>query len=73
MATPERAWAQLKFCALGLGEPFIANLCGNWLRLYTPDQQKLYERFGWHEVEQSMVDGELVSIMARNAARNTSV
>lgn len=42
------------------------------LFLYTPDQQKLYERFGWHEVEQSMVDGELVSIMARNAAQKTS-
>jgi predicted N-acetyltransferase YhbS len=43
------------------------------LYLYTPDQQKLYERFGWHEVEQSMVDGEAVSIMVRIAAQNASV
>lgn len=41
--------------------------------LYTPDQQKLYERYGWHEVELSMVDGEAVSIMVRSAAQNTSV
>ncbi len=40
------------------------------LHLYTPDQQKLYERFGWQKVEQSMVDGEVVSIMARVAAPN---
>ena len=38
------------------------------LYLYTPDQQKLYERFGWREVEQSMVDGEAVSVMVRLAA-----
>ena len=38
------------------------------LYLYTPDQQKLYERFGWREVEQAMVDGEAVSVMVRLAA-----
>jgi len=40
------------------------------LYLYTPDQQKLYERFGWREVEQAMVDGETVSVMVRLAAPN---
>ena len=40
------------------------------LYLYTPDQQKLYERFGWREVEQAMVDGEAVSVMVRLAAPN---
>ena len=34
------------------------------LYLYTPDQPKLYDRFGWHEVEQSMV---------RSAAQNASI
>ena len=43
------------------------------LYLYTPDQQKLYERFGWHEVEQSMVDGEVVSIMVTSVAQNPSI
>jgi hypothetical protein len=35
MAVPERSRAQPKFWALGLGEPFIAGLCGKgiWLRL----------------------------------------
>lgn len=42
------------------------------LYLYTPDQKKLYERFGWHEVEQHMVDDEPVSIMMRLAAHNAS-
>ena len=32
MAVPERARAQPKFSVLGLGEPFIANICGKWLR-----------------------------------------
>lgn len=40
------------------------------LYLYTPDQQKLYERFGWREMEQPMVDGEAVSIMLRLAAHS---
>jgi GNAT superfamily N-acetyltransferase len=40
------------------------------LYLYTPDQQKLYERFGWREEEQAMVDGEAVSVMVRLAAPN---
>jgi GNAT superfamily N-acetyltransferase len=31
--------------------------------LYTPDQQSLYERFGWHEVSQEIVNDETVSIM----------
>jgi len=38
------------------------------LYLSTPDQQKLYERFGWRVVEQAMVDGEAVSVMVRLAA-----
>jgi predicted N-acetyltransferase YhbS len=33
------------------------------LWLYTPDQQKLYQRFGWREVEQRLIDGEQVSVM----------
>jgi hypothetical protein len=33
MAIPDRARAQPKFCDLGLGEPFIANICGKWLGL----------------------------------------
>jgi hypothetical protein len=33
MAVPERARAQAKFSVLGLGKPFIANLCGKWLGL----------------------------------------
>jgi hypothetical protein len=33
MAIPERARALPKFSVLGLGEPFIANLCGKWLGL----------------------------------------
>jgi hypothetical protein len=33
MAVPEHAWAQPKFWALSLGEPFIADLCGKWLGL----------------------------------------
>jgi hypothetical protein len=37
MAVPERAWAQPKFWALGLGEPFIADLCGKWLGLRLND------------------------------------
>jgi len=34
------------------------------LHLYTPDQQALYERFGWREIETTTVNGEHVSIMA---------
>ena len=35
------------------------------LWLYTPDQQGLYGRLGWQEVEQREVNGERVSIMQR--------
>ena len=34
------------------------------LYLYTPDQQALYHRLGWHEVGQRHVNGEEVSLMA---------
>ncbi|SME99325.1 GNAT family N-acetyltransferase [Pseudogulbenkiania subflava] len=33
------------------------------LYLYTPDQQALYERFGWQEIAREVVNDELVSIM----------
>jgi predicted N-acetyltransferase YhbS len=33
------------------------------LWLYTPDQQALYRRFGWQDVEQREVDGDRVSVM----------
>lgn len=35
------------------------------LYLYTPDQQLLYSRLGWEEVERGQVNGESVSIMRR--------
>lgn len=34
------------------------------LWLYTPDQQALYRRFGWQDVEQREISGETVTIMA---------
>ncbi|ATM94457.1 Predicted acetyltransferase [Yersinia frederiksenii] len=33
------------------------------LYLYTPDQQALYRKLGWHEIEQRQVSGEQVSVM----------
>jgi predicted N-acetyltransferase YhbS len=33
------------------------------LYLYTPDQQALYRRFGWQDLQQEQVNGEMVSIM----------
>lgn len=33
------------------------------LWLYTPDQQALYQRLGWYEVEQRDIAGERVSVM----------
>ncbi|WP_447553636.1 GNAT family N-acetyltransferase [Vreelandella sp. EE22] len=33
--------------------------------LYTPDQQALYQRLGWQEIEQITYAGERVTIMAR--------
>lgn len=38
------------------------------LWLYTPDQQNLYQRLGWREVEQRDVSGEWVSVMALDLA-----
>lgn len=35
------------------------------LYLYTPDQQALYARLGWEEIERAQVNGENVSIMCR--------
>lgn len=35
------------------------------LYLYTPDQQALYARAGWVEMERTVANGELVSIMWR--------
>jgi GNAT superfamily N-acetyltransferase len=40
------------------------------LYLYTPDQQRLYEKFGWHEAVQTVVNDEAVSIMERHATHN---
>ncbi len=39
------------------------------LYLYTPDQQRLYERFGWHEALQTVVNDEPVSIMVKHATQ----
>jgi GNAT superfamily N-acetyltransferase len=33
------------------------------LFLYTPDQQALYARYGWREIERATIGGELVSVM----------
>ena len=46
-----------------------ANIGVNTLFLYTPDQQALYERFGWREIETTTVNGEKVSIMVCNTTR----
>ncbi|WP_156054226.1 MULTISPECIES: GNAT family N-acetyltransferase [unclassified Thiomonas] len=43
------------------------------LYLYTPDQQRLYERFGWQEAVQTVVNDEAVSIMVRHATHNLHV
>lgn len=46
------------------------------LYLYTPDQQALYERFGWQEVTREVVNDEVVSIMVRalaNVPRDNAV
>jgi len=34
------------------------------LYLYTPDQQKLYARFGWEALSSQEVHGETLDIMA---------
>lgn len=39
------------------------------LYLYTPDQQLLYARLGWEELERSRVNGEDVSIMRLELGR----
>jgi predicted N-acetyltransferase YhbS len=49
-----------------------ADLGVNVLFLYTPDQQALYERFGWREIETTTVNAENVSIMACNTMHNPS-
>lgn len=36
------------------------------LWLYTPDQQRLYYRLGWREIERREVSGEWVSVMMRD-------
>ena len=33
------------------------------LYLYTPDQQALYEKFGWVGIEEKYIDGETVTVM----------
>jgi GNAT superfamily N-acetyltransferase len=35
------------------------------LYLFTPDQQSLYRRLGWHDVERCLYHGESVTIMTR--------
>lgn len=66
VVTPE-AWrgkgvgtALIEACIAHAGERQIDAL---WL--YTPDQQSLYQRLGWREVEQREVGGERVSVMVR--------
>lgn len=36
------------------------------LYLYTPDQQALYARLGWHECGEEAVNSEMVTIMVRH-------
>lgn len=36
------------------------------LYLYTPDQQSLYQKLGWQEIEKREVSGEWVSVMSLN-------
>lgn len=38
------------------------------LWLYTPDQQALYRRLGWQDVEQRIVSGESVTVMVLRLA-----
>lgn len=42
------------------------------LYLYTPDQQSLYARLGWEEIERGQVNGESVSIMRLGLGRGTA-
>ncbi len=37
--------------------------------LYTPDQQPLYRRLGWHDLEQRHYRGETVTIMRRDTGK----
>ncbi len=42
---------------------YTFNTGSDSLYLYTPDQQSLYRRFGWIDVEETHVNGETVTIM----------
>ena len=42
------------------------------LFLYTPDQQALYQRFGWHTIEELSVNGERVSVMELRTSANAA-
>lgn len=42
------------------------------LYLYTPDQQALYARLGWKEIERDWVNGEQVSIMCLTLRSGTA-
>lgn len=35
------------------------------LYLYTPDMQRLYQRYGWRQIDERWVNGERVSVMVR--------
>ncbi|MCG8551808.1 MAG: GNAT family N-acetyltransferase [Desulfobacterales bacterium] len=61
----------------GIGSALISDCIGRSedlgiqaLYLYTPDRQKLYQRFGWHQIEQTFVNNESVSIMVRHTMHN---
>ena len=40
------------------------------LYLYTPDQQALYQKFGWVGVEEKLIDGEAVTVMELRPPNN---
>lgn len=61
---------------LGIGSRFIAGALQHArhakiaaLYLYTPDQQALYQRFGWREIKREIANGELVSVMELHLPR----
>ena len=61
---------QKELRGLGIGSALIHacidytfNTVNAPLYLYTPDQQALYQRFGWVSVENRLVDGETVTVM----------
>jgi RimJ/RimL family protein N-acetyltransferase len=49
---------------------YTFNLVDESLYLYTPDQQALYKRFGWVDVGEKYINGEIVTIMELNPSHN---